>query len=693
MSNQATETSYPLVEVLLPGEMSSITGNTEKESEVLETVNRWWQIDSEAKRPIMDEMEQMYLLYKGDHWDMIGPHGDHLRTPEQKRVHPNSVENMTFSLIEGMVSEMSDDVDLIDYPVQRQDEDAAKKMTRLKKFIMYKNKIPDEHIKWLNHFFWYGTGIWQLRWDPEWLGGKGPNRWLGDIRWEAAHPQTLFPDARCGEDIQNGYRIHKAVYRPLEYIQQHYPERGHLVMEDIQSSDQVLGILRDEDAEGYTDVLAQEGMGRLIETWYIGRPLILGIDENGGEEKDEGIGLHVITWAGENQQIYLGHKNYMYYEPGETPRFPFVFRTCYRRENSPWGYGEAYVLRNQQIITNKMSELVTEGLMHQSLGQTYYEKEALDEDQRRNVQMHGGLAGMWYDVLNIDGVRREHGQGIPLTLLSDLERRYKTMESLIGRFDISQGKTPGSVTAFRALNLLAQRAQVRLKSKELAIRTAYEECGQFCNRLISLFYNEKRTFRITGHSDEIENQIFDSFRPDDIRRVWLKGETEMVDIPAEGFEPQEDWEEGEDYEVYCPDFDTVSRVSQSMPTDRMFMLEMAQQLFSAKLITPSVFFQVIDHGRFPPWEQVEEELTEQFEKTQPAFTQGPSHGPPDQSDVAPGAPDDIAQMLAMLPPEQQAQVQAMPPEQQIQFFQEFMAQMGAQQQPGGPPPQQGPPPA
>jgi len=193
-------------------------GNTPEEERAVRICYDWFEKDREAKQFYMDEMEEMWKLYKGDHWDLIGADGNALRTDTQKKSRPNSVENVTFSLVEGFVAEFSQDVDIIDIPVEQGDEEAANIMTDVKKFIQYKNRISRERINWLRNFFLYGTGIWHAFWDPTWRGGRGPNRWEGEIRWQSVHPQAIFPDCRCKTDINEGNRIHKARYVTLEYI-------------------------------------------------------------------------------------------------------------------------------------------------------------------------------------------------------------------------------------------------------------------------------------------------------------------------------------------------------------------------------------------------------------------------------------------------------------------------------------------
>lgn len=263
--------------------------------EAVRIVYDWFEVDRNAKKPYVEEMEEMYKLYKGDHWDLIGPHGGPLRTDEQKKTRPNAVENATFSLVEGLVAEFSQDVEITDFPVEEGDDEAANVMSDLKRYLYYKNRIIWEREKFLRWFFLYGTGIWHTYWDPSWRGGKGPNRWEGDVRWKALHPNFLFPDARCKESVEDGRRVHKAQYVTLEAIREMFKESG----QDVQSSTVDATMLLGDDLIE-TPVEVNEDMVLLIETWYKGKPLFL--DEG---EEEAGEGLHILWWAGDGNETYL----------------------------------------------------------------------------------------------------------------------------------------------------------------------------------------------------------------------------------------------------------------------------------------------------------------------------------------------------------------------------------------------------
>ncbi len=587
--------------------LSTEDRDLDKHYEEVQKCRKWFDIDKDHKSFITDEFEEMHKLYTGQHWDLTGPTGQVLRTPTQKKAHPNTVENICFALVEGLVAEFAEEVELIDYPQNPNDEQGSAKMTDMKKFLFYKNKFNSEKAKWLKYFFAYGTGIWHQFWDPSWRGGKGPNRWEGDIRVIASHPRSIFPDARCFEDIEEGRRIHKAYYPTQEYIKEKFDVE---VDQDIVDEDLIIG------EEQGTLALTEEGENRalLVETWYKGEPMI----RNRGE-KNEGPGLHVIWWAGEEGK-YLAHDNYVYFEPGEDPKFPFIFKARYPRENSVWGFGELFTLKNPQITLNKTAELIIESHMQSALGQTLFLEQAFTPRQRKFIEDYGTMPGVWIPAKDPQAVVKHYGKGVPESLPHETTRLQNVMETLVGRFDISQGRTPGSVTAFRALDLLAARAQVRLRSAEEAILEGYQEMGTYVNHLITLCYSEKRAYRILGEDrrddDEAEHgkePKYGTYDPADFKKVYFFGppSTEMdwgefEDWGGEERAELEGYDLDEDYEIYSPQYDSFCKASTTMPSDRMFYLELAKELFSTQMIDEEVFWYVVDRGKFPPYEEMKE---------------------------------------------------------------------------------------
>lgn len=624
----------------------------------------WFEKDRVAKQPITAEWDEMYKLFKSDHWNLLDDNGQVLRTPDQKRNHPNAVENLVFSMVEGLVAEFSETKELVDFPQEENDQEAAIIMTQLKEFIAYKNRFDLELIKWLRWFFLYGTGIWEVVWDPNWKGGKGPNRWTGEARWQALHPRCVFPDARCLDDFEDGRRLHKAVYMTLEEVEETWPDAKG-VAPDSMSDD----IVVPDDLE-YTTAESTEDVVLVVTTYYKGRPMIT----DGDEEEDQGPGLHCIQWAGEGTLKYLSHENYVNFDPGEDISFPIKGYKCYERERSPWGMGEAYQLKNPQIIKNKTAELIIETHIYEAMGQTWFETNTLTPKQKKIVTEKGSLPGQWFEVQNVDGIKREYGRSAPASLENEAARLDRVMEAIVGRHDISQGKVPGSVTAFRALDLLNTRAQVRLRSKDMTIMVAMEDCGNSINRLVSRNYNENRKYRILGKGDA--KPTWGVYQSENMKKVYLFATDEVIskgDLEGEllkqemlGVPPDEQWQEGEDYEIYSPEFDTKCKVTSKMPSDRIFYMEMAKELFAAQLIDLETFYYVIEYGKFPPIEQIMRKMQQGG-----MFPPGGAGVPQEQQII------EFINFLRQEHPEILKQIEGLPEEQQIQVLSQMMLEVQA----------------
>lgn len=632
----------------------------EELQQVLITVKRWFDQDREAKEFYVREMDENDKLYEGHHWDLIGPDGNPLRSKRQQAMRPNAVENVTFSLVAGAVSEFSDPVEIVDFPVEPGDDEVARLMTDLKQYILDKNDYDVQRMAWNWNFFWHGTGIWEVSWDPTWKGGRGPNRWVGEVRLINRHPRTVFPDARCGDNVQNGRRIHVVSYVPIEYVRENFPEWGYMVRESTV----------DEAIAGRAGSAAKQiGVVALVTTWYIGEPL-LPTKEDAENKGREGIGLHKIFWADLDNPVFLDHENDLYFAESEMPRFPFIFRQRYpRKDPSVWGHGEPYFLKNPQIIHNKTVEILIEGHVHSALGQGFYEPQALDEKQMKALKTQGTLPGMWFAVNDINRVKRIYGQSMPSSLLQEAQRLPRMMEQIMGRFDISQGKTPGSVTAFRALDLIAQRAQVRLKAVDLAIRSAYKEIGEWMNRLIWNYYTGRRAYRIVGENEHglyLKKQGV--FSIDDYRKVYdfVTGEV----VPYTVFQPLEGMVEGTDYEVYNPDLDVRVRTTQQMPSDRLFYMELAKEMYLMKLLDPQTMFEVMRDGRFPHWDRMKDRILAYLQQ-QTGQVQHPAAGARDMGErsvLRLNQRPEIEAVLRQLTDEQLDALSQMTPEEQEEFF-------------------------
>lgn len=583
------------------GKESTAAPNTPEQQEAIAKLDEWWTGDESAKQFYIDEMKEMYKLYLGEHWDLI-VNGEQIRSSENQKTRPNSVENMVFAFIESIVSEFAKPVEHVYEPTEPGDEQDAVAVTELVEFVKQKNRFTQQQRRFLFHLFTYGTGILFAPWDPTWRGGRGPNKWEGDIRIMALHPNSVTPDARAKESVQECRRVHRHWWQPLESVVEDF-ERGYLAQEQLMDDNALIGD-EDDSAERRAEQV------RIIETWYVGKPLILAE----GDE-DQGEGLHVIWWTEEG--LYLRHTNYIYGEPGVPQEMPFCFCQRYHRENSLWGFGEAYQLKNPQIMKNKTAETILEAVMHQTFGQTMYKPNAMSPKQKAIIEAYGTMPGMWFEMQDPEGIKRLYGQGIPPVVLQNDQRILRMMETIAARPDVSQGRVEGGVTAASAIAQLMNRANARLTQIGEAIGSTYEDLGMDLAERIDQFYTETRRYRIRGKDGNLR---FGEFRSDQRKRVYIPGTGQTV--PLQGFMPEmlatqnldgtmAMPQEGTDYEVYSPELDVTCKVEAALPSDKAFYLQLAREFMQDGIGGPELLLYVVENGTFPPIEKLRQMLSQQ----------------------------------------------------------------------------------
>jgi len=680
---KAMEVGKNLVDSVPEGLRPRSQMNTKEEWAALQKVKAWLEDDKQAKQDFTDEMKEMHKAYMGDHWSLKGPTGVQIRSAETQANKPNSVDNLIFSQIEGFVAEFSIDPEIVCEPTEQDDDDNSNALNELNQFLLNKNKFDDEQARLLRYGFKYGPFIVQDFWDPSWQGGRGPNRWIGDVRIKALHPDVLYIDARCKQDIQAARRVHKVVRYPLEYFKESYPEKGQFVNEDTGNHFQTVG---DDDE----DTKSRNRTAWQIETWYKGFPML-------GENK--GYGLHVVWWSGDGD-VMLKHQSYIYPEP----RYPFIFRNIYEREGTIWGFGEIKQILSPQIILNKEDEMILEGNMHQAFGQTFYNQNGTINDKQLNgLIAKGTLPGMWFPVQDVNGIKRLYGTGMPASVMQHREAKMQALEAITGRFDTTQGKTPAGVTAASAIMELNNRATNRLKAKEKVLRAVYKEIGEKNNEFISWYYTEKRGYRILGTDGKYQHKDFSNSQ---IKKVHIFANSikDSKVVPFHEFSPKgagvdpttgepKDLVENEDYEVYAPEYDVSCKIGNELPIGRAYYMELAKELYAQGVIDKRAVLYVLENGKLEPMDEILERMEQQAQPPQgPQFPQGKllplgaklSMSISDEAfihdmlmNTQQAGQEQMQQLISELPPELQQIVSQLPPDKQ----QIFLTQLLQPQQP------------
>ncbi len=555
---------------------------------------------------IETEREDEYKLYKGGglQWSTrLAP-----RSKKAREIRPNSEDNFIFTSIENIKSNITVNTPEATFEGTGEDDtEIANKLTYASKFNDTRNNFRALWKKFVLDFVAYGPAIGAVVWDPDWIGGTGPNRWIGDVRllrisWKDIYFDPAIIDLE--DRLQECSFIHRKFRKKLSYFKNKWKEKGHYVQE-----------------ENNTDDMQYEGsdpqQAYLIESWHRGKPNFIpnewkkvflqkaqelmipsvNLDEYKAQEyKDmaSGIldGVHVAYMA---NGVFLEYIPYVY----DDGLYPFVYKTLYSDENSPHGFGEIRNIKIPQVMHNKADEIEIEAMSREGLGGMYHSKGSVSSKQKTEILNNNGKGGMWLEVDNINGLKEREGARVPGNILQYKEHKQRMVETISQNTPIQQGMAPGSNMPYKAIAELGARTDVRTKSKVEILEDFLIEMNRLrCNRFAQ-FYTEDRYYRIKGQNGAIVTGTLNS---NEMYKQWER-EPPQVDemgqeIPAK-------------IEKYVPEFDITVKIMDEKPTDRNYYTQTAFNLLGQNGITIEDLWYTLEEGKFPQKDEVLEHLKSQ----------------------------------------------------------------------------------
>ena len=492
--------------------MADVNKMSEKKQQ--EIVNKVWEdyrYALDAKRDLHQKWARYEDYYKANQWKY--------KKVDPQRVKP--VVNYIFTTIESMMPYLTSNVpDPVVLPVQPDDEEVARDLTKIVKIILEKNKIRDVLQLAERARLKFGTAIWKVYFDPTKLNG------LGDIAFEVVDPVNFFIDPNEVNHIQNADFCGTAVRRSLEYIKRRYPDRAAHIVPDAHYTD--LAIYGDEE-----DLDPRNTQATLIEYWT----------------KDPEKGLVRIVVAGETLLRYDEN----FYMHG---KYPFIRSINYPVQKSFWGMGEIEQLENLQDILNKTLQIVIENIALAN-GQFLIDKTTSGIEDIRAVANQLWKPGLVIPVNDINSVKKLDGVVAPAWVINLIQLIKKEIEMVSGVSPLYLGQAPGSVTAASGILALQEQATARIRLKLQEQGRLMEELVQFIIAYAVEFYTEDRYFR---YLDENRQPVWIQMSRDDLAKTDENGN------------------------LLIPEFDVQVAVGFDAPMSRAYIEQQAMQLYQMGII-------------------------------------------------------------------------------------------------------------
>ena len=280
------------------------------------------------------------------------------------------------------------------------------------------------------------------------------------------------------------------------------------------------------------------------------------------------VGTEVL-FASENEPEY---QETGYYEHG---KYPIEFDVLFPEEGTPVGFGYIAIMRSPQLYIDKLSQVILENSMMSAKVRFFAKKgSGINVDQFLDwsqplVEYEG----------QIDNLKQIEVQQVGTNVLNVLQMKIDELKETSSNRDVSQGSSSGGVTAAAAIAALQEAGN---KTSRDMIASSYRSYTQECYLAIELirqFYDEKRTFRITGDTGAYEYIAFDNSN--------IKGKAIPPAYAGQELEP------GYTEAVRVPVFDIVVKPQKRSPYSKMAQNELAKELYSMGFFNPQLAEQTL----------------------------------------------------------------------------------------------------
>lgn len=470
------------------------------------------------------EDEQWYKLR---HWEVIR------RNSENPQPQPTSAW-----LFNSILNKHADAMDNFPTPVvlprERSDEQSAKTLCSVLPVVMEYNDFEQTY----NDAWWeklkHGTSVYGVFWDNEKENG------LGDIAIRQISLLKIFFEPGV-EDIQDSRNMFIVDLVDEDLLDEMYPEHKGQMKGDAFT---VKDFVHDDNID--------TSKKTVVVDWYYkvkrGTKTILHYAKFVGK---------TLLYASENDPSYMDRG---YYDHG---LYPVVFDVLFPEKGTPCGFGYVAICKDPQLYIDKLSANILEASMMGSKKRFFVsnstgvsEKEFLDWN-KPIVHVEGEIGEERIREININPPAPIY-QGI-------LQMKIEEMKDTSANRDVNSG-SGGGVSAASAIAALQEAGNKSSRDMIASSYRAYQKLVLLCLELMRQFYDEARSFRITGD---------------------MPGQYEFVDMSNINLKEQAMGVNAMGEEMYRkPIFDLKIRAQKKNPFSRMEENERAKELYGLGFFNP-----------------------------------------------------------------------------------------------------------
>ena len=475
--------------------------------------------------------------WKVRHWDVIG------KDDGDNRPQPASAW-----LFNSLASKHADIMD--NYPEpnvlprERNDEESAKVLSSILPVIYERNNYAETYSDAAWYKLKHGVVCKGVFWNTELEDG------LGDIDTQFIDMLNIFWEPGI-TNIQSSRNLFIVSLKDDDMLEAEYP----------QLRNKKGGKVIDVKQYVYDDTVDISTKSVVVDWYYKKRnstgKTVLHFCKFVGDE---------ILFASENDPTYAESG---FYNHGQ---YPVEFDVLFPEEGTPIGFGYISIMKSPQMYIDKLQQVILENAIKATKPRFFAKKtvginlEDFKDDTVDIVEVEGDIDEERLKQIDI--------QQVSGAVLNILQMKIDELKETSANRDFSQGGTASGVTSGAAISALQEAGNKQSRDMISASYRSYTRECYLAIELMRQFYDEERTFRITGETGKYEFVKFSN--------AMMQGE------PIAPAYKGEEKEEGYVQLYRKPVYDIVVKPQKRSPYSKLSQNELAKEMYNMGFFNPQL---------------------------------------------------------------------------------------------------------
>ena len=184
-------------------------------------------------------------------------------------------------------------------------------------------------------------------------------------------------------------------------------------------------------------------------------------------------------------------------------KYPFVMDVMHPIYGDITGVGIAELGESQQRYIDKFDRIISESALYSSKPRYFKKQGVAGVNISQFLDLNVPLVDVDANSLDDTALKRIEAPPLPAFIPEFRKMKIEELKEVLGNRDFSQGGTSGGVTAATAITALQNSGDKLSRDMIAQTYTAITSVFLLVVELIRQFYDEERTFRITGQDETV----------------------------------------------------------------------------------------------------------------------------------------------------------------------------------------------